>query len=323
MDWSPSSLLCAGVVRQEQGRLMTDGQASGWEDGGQLSKLLRLQREEEHTRRKANHLATLLRRHPNAVTQHQWAVLDAQQRALSLKRVRLGRSLAWQGANHLVSLAVQSGASLIAFEDLRDLDTTGRGVFQNNRSSQSVRGVLYTCTEQAASRHGIEVVQVPARGTSAKCPCCDGPVSRPQGYHSAACTACGLTGNRDVVACVNIAKRALLGRNKMARPKGGVKRIRETLHAPVTVQTDTLLSRASRQPRRQKSTRSLVLPKPRIRRDRAGNRTQSKHPKRFPARVSLRGQVERTSLNVTGNLAKRELPGLLKDTVPDGVLIEV
>ena len=55
VDWSPSSLLCAGVVRREQSGLVTDGHASGFDDYGQLSKLLRLQREEEHTRKKARH----------------------------------------------------------------------------------------------------------------------------------------------------------------------------------------------------------------------------------------------------------------------------
>lgn len=164
--------------------------------------------------------SSLLASRPDPVTQVQWAVLDVQQETLSRKRVRLGRALAWQGANQLVDLARRSGASLIAFEDLRDLDTQGRGAFQNNRSSQSVRGVLYACTEQAASRYGIEVVQVPARGTSAQCPGCHGLVKRPDGYDSAACEACGLTGNRDVVACVNIAKRALLGREQISRPRG-------------------------------------------------------------------------------------------------------
>ena len=42
VDWSPSSLLCAGIVRREQSGPVTDGHASGWDDHGQLSKLLRL-----------------------------------------------------------------------------------------------------------------------------------------------------------------------------------------------------------------------------------------------------------------------------------------
>jgi hypothetical protein len=320
VDWSPSSLLCAGVVRKVNSHLVTDGQACGWDDGGKLSKLLRLQREEEHTRTKARHLARLLASRPDPMTQVQWAVLDVQQEALSRKRVRLGRALAWQGANHLVDLARRSGASLIAFEDLRDLDTQGRGAFQNNRSSQSVRGVLYACTEQAASRYGIEVVQVPARGTSAQCPGCNGLVKRPDGYHSAACEACGLTGNRDVVACVNIAKRALLGREQISRPRGRPARVKTVLHEAVQVRPGEL-----RLPRRaaERATRSWIIPPRRIRTDRAGRRIQNKHHQVFPARVSLRGQVERTSLNVIGNLTNTDCPrGLLKYVVLDGVLME-
>ena len=261
----------------------------------------------------------LLEKRDDAATRGHHAVLSAQQSRLSLKRVRLGRALAWQGANHLVNLALESRASLIAFEDLRDLDTTGRGTFQNNRSAQFVRGLLYACTEQAAMRHGIEVVQVPARGTSARCPGCDGVLGRPEGYHSAACDVCQLSGNRDVVACVNIAKRALLGRTKMKRPKGRPKRIREVLHEPVTVNAEP---RTSPRKSRQKPARSLLIPRQRVRRDRAGNRTQSKQ-NHFPARASLRGQVERTPLSVTGNLTIRTPPAVLSNTAPDGVLIKV
>jgi hypothetical protein len=332
VDWSPSSLLCAGVVRKDKSGLVTDGHASGFDDHGQLSKLLRLQREEEHTRRKVRHLERLLEKRDDAATRQKYDVLYLQQSRLSLKRVRLGRALAWQGANHLVNLALKSGAGLIAFEDLRDLDTTGRGAFQNNRSAQSVRGLLYACTEQAASLHGFEVVQVPARGTSARCPGCDAAVTRPGGYHSAACEPCFLSGNRDVVACVNIAKRALLGRTKMKRPKGRPKRIREVLHEPVAVRAERkTVSRKSRQ----KPTRSLLIPRQRVRRDRAGDRTQSKS-NRFPARASLRGQVERTPLrkgepgsgspsltSVTGNLTIRNPSTLSRTAVPDGVLMKV
>lgn len=319
VDWSPSSLLCAGVVRKDESGLVTDGNASGFNDHGMLSKLLRLQREEEHTRRRAKHHARLLEKREDPMTRQHQDVLNAQQSRLSLKRVRLGRALAWQGANHLVNLALASGAGLIAFEDLRDLDTRGRGVFQNNRSAQSVRGLLYSCTEQAAMRHGIEVVQVPARGTSARCPGCDGALERPEGYHSARCEPCNLSGNRDVVACVNIAKRGLLGRTRIARPKGRPKRIRVTLHVPVTVKAERKpVSRTIRQ----KRTRSMLIPGQRVRRDRAGNRTQSKHS-RLPARASLRGQVERTPLSVTGNLMNRTPSGLPSSAVPDGVLVEV
>nr|WP_245348365.1 transposase [Paeniglutamicibacter psychrophenolicus] len=80
----------------------------------------------------------------------------------------------------------------------------------------------------------MEVIEVPARGTSARCPGCDAELTRPGGYHRARCRACGLEGNRDQVAAVNIAKRAIAGQDTLTSDrKTGRKRIKKAVHARV------------------------------------------------------------------------------------------
>nr|WP_245348531.1 transposase [Paeniglutamicibacter psychrophenolicus] len=80
----------------------------------------------------------------------------------------------------------------------------------------------------------MEVIEVPARGTSAHCPGCDHELTRPGGYHRARCRPCGLQRNRDQVAAVNIAKRAITGQDGLKTDrKTGRKRIRKAVHARV------------------------------------------------------------------------------------------
>jgi hypothetical protein len=77
----------------------------------------------------------------------------------------------------------------------------------------------------------VTVVSVPARGTSGQC--CNDTLSRPGGYHRAWCAQCKVGGNRDHVAAVNLANRALLGRGRVVRKRGQNPQIRVTEHAPV------------------------------------------------------------------------------------------
>jgi hypothetical protein len=75
----------------------------------------------------------------------------------------------------------------------------------------------------------------PPRGTSALCPSCDRELVRPHGYHSASCLACGINdADRDQIAGQNIAKRVLLAKDRVKRPKKKPKRITSIGHQPVT-----------------------------------------------------------------------------------------
>ena len=75
----------------------------------------------------------------------------------------------------------------------------------------------------------------PPRGTSALCPSCNGELARPHGYHSASCLDCGInSADRDQIAGQNIAKRVLLAKNRVKRPKNKPKRVTTVAHQPIS-----------------------------------------------------------------------------------------
>lgn len=154
----------------------------------------------------------------------------------------------------MTTMATASCAGVIAVEDLRGLQTRGRGRSDNNRAAQSARGKAYRALEHTAARAGLEVVMCPPRGTSARCPGCDDELARPGGYHSASCDCCGIHGaDRDQIAGQNIAKRVLLAKTRVKRPKNKPKRITVVEHSPV-VKTRQKTTATPKQ-RRHKRTR--------------------------------------------------------------------
>jgi hypothetical protein len=100
----------------------------------------------------------------------------------------------------------------------------------------------------------VTVVSVPARGTSGQC--CNDTLSRPGGYHRAWCAQCKVGGNRDHVAAVNLANRALLGRGRVVRKRGQNPQIRVTEHATVQQCRDKTSPTPSR-PRHRRVRRSV------------------------------------------------------------------
>ncbi|MFD9662038.1 zinc ribbon domain-containing protein [Rhodococcus sp. NPDC059968] len=122
---------------------------------------------------------------------------------------------------------------MIAVEDLTTLEAPGHGRVNNNRAAQSARRQAVAALAHTAAALGIAVVSVPALGSSAQCPGCDEPLARPGGYHTAWCPGCRVGGNRDHVAGVNLAKRALVGRGKVTRRRGQFPAVRVAEHAPV------------------------------------------------------------------------------------------
>ena len=143
---------------------------------------------------------------------------------MGVKRGKINRELAFHFARQVTDYAAAAGAQVIAVEDLTTLETRGHGRVNNNRAAQSARRQAVAALAHTAAGVGITVVSVPARGSSALCPGCDEPLARPGGYHTAWCPRCRVGGNRDHVAGVNLAKRALLGRNKATRRRGQIAR---------------------------------------------------------------------------------------------------
>jgi hypothetical protein len=238
IDWSPASLAAATMVADRDGELVTDARTHVYNDRGLGQRLARLQTEGQHLTAKIDRL-TRLAAGASEATQAQLnakiAVLRQDRTAIGAKRQRINRELAFDFAATMTTMAADSGAGVIAIEDLRDLEPRNRGKANNNRAAQSARRRAFRALEHTAARAGMEVVMSPPRGTSALCPGCDRELARPNGYHSASCEQCGITSaDRDQIAGQNIAKRVLLGKTGVKRPKNKPKRITTIAHRPVS-----------------------------------------------------------------------------------------
>ncbi|WP_250888152.1 zinc ribbon domain-containing protein [Rhodococcus sp. WY5] len=133
----------------------------------------------------------------------------------------------------------------------------------NNRAAQSARRKAVEALTHTAAGVGVTVVSVPARGSSSLCPVCNDTLSCPGGYHNAWCAQCKVGGNRDHVAGVNLAKRALLGRGKVVRKRGQNPEIRVTERAPVRQCRDKTSPTPSR-PRHRRVRRSVFASIPSV-----------------------------------------------------------
>ena len=238
IDWSPASLGAATTVADRGGRLVTDARTHVYNDRGLGHRLARLQTEGQRLGAKIDRLTRLATGalEPTQAGLHaKIAVLQQHRAALGAKRRRINREIAFDFAKTMTTMATASGAGVIAVEDLRSLQPRGRGPTNNNRAAQSARRQACRALEHTAARAGLEVVMCPPRGTSARCPGCDGELARPDGYHSARCAACGITNaNRDQIAGQNIAKRVLLAKTGIKRPKNKPKRVTTVAHRRVT-----------------------------------------------------------------------------------------
>ncbi|QYB07381.1 transposase [Rhodococcus sp. USK10] len=236
VDWSPSTLGAAATVAENPDGLVSDYRGFTYDDRGLGTKLARLQAEGQMLHRKAARLTRLAATAPpevRAQLEEKIAVLNEHRTAVGVKRGKINRELGFHFARQVTDYAEAAGAQVIAVEDLTTLETRGHGRVNNNRAAQSARRKAVAALAHTAGGVGVDVVVVPARGSSALCPGCDEPLSRPGGYHTAWCSGCLLGGNRDHVAGVNLAKRALLGKGKLTRRRGQLPAIRVAEHTPV------------------------------------------------------------------------------------------
>ena len=227
IDWSPVGL---GVISHTRatpdGNLVSAFEGHRYDDRGLGTRLFRLQQEGEILTGKiarTGHLADGLEDSSplRAALEAKIAVWKELRTQLGAKRSRVNRELAFHFAGWATGYAHRVGATSIAIEDLSTLTAGGIGRANNNRVAQSARRKAVDATTHLGARTGLEVIEVPARGTSAHCPGCDAELARPGGYHHARCRPCGLEGNRDQVASVNVGKRAIAGQGSLkptARP---------------------------------------------------------------------------------------------------------
>ena len=100
--------------------------------------------------------------------------------------------------------------SAIALEDLTNLIESLRKLSRNHRTKLIVMGYrrLHYWLKWQAEKHGIPVVVVEPKGTSTMCPRC-GSRMISNGYRRLRCQNCDFEEDRDVVAVLNIERRAL------------------------------------------------------------------------------------------------------------------
>jgi hypothetical protein len=263
IDWSPASMGAASVVAERGGQLVTDARTHVYNDRGLGVRLARLQTEGQQLSAKIDRLTQLATTAPDptqTVLNAKIAVLTQHRTALGAKRRRINRELAFDFAKTMTTMASASGAGVIAVEDLRDLQARGRGKANNNRAAQSARRQAYRALEHTASRAGLEVVMCPPRGTSARCPSCDRELARPNGYHSASCDRCGInSADRDQIGAQNIAKRVLLAKTKIKRPKNNPKCVTAVAHRPVA-KTRQKTTTTPKQRRHKRTRHTATLP---------------------------------------------------------------
>jgi hypothetical protein len=130
---------------------------------------------------------------------------------------------------------------------------------------------------------------------NANCPGCDRELSRPGGYHTAACPRCGIRdAHRDQIAGQNIAKRVLLAKAKVKRPKGKPKRISIIEHQPVR-KTRQKITATPKRRRHKRTHRSTAQPA----------HTRPPRPTIIPARTaSVWDRDQPTAIPVTSTSAQ-------------------
>jgi len=104
----------------------------------------------------------------------------------------------------------------VAVEDLTGLVESTRELPKEHRvklMALAYRRLLWWIKWQATKR-GVAVVEVDPRGTSTTCPKCGGKMEE-VGHRRMKCAVCGFEAGRDVVAVLNIEKRA---RDKLGTP---------------------------------------------------------------------------------------------------------
>jgi len=97
----------------------------------------------------------------------------------------------------------------VAVEDSTGLAEAIRELPKKHRTKMTLlayRRFLWWIKWQAAKR-GVVVVEVDPKGTSTTCPKCGGKMEE-AGHRRMRCTVCGFEAGRDIVAILNIEKRA-------------------------------------------------------------------------------------------------------------------
>jgi putative transposase len=170
-------------------------------------RLVRLRRFKTPHRRVLTHRIWIERiqgRYPRS-----WRFIRGVRRAIERHGGRV-RSISWDYAHKLGDLVAKLAlkyCSLIVLEDLEKLkESSKRDRRFNKRLGLWFYRRVQFCVEYEARERNLEVVKVDPRGTSSRCPRCGGRLAE-GGYRVLRCRRCGFTGDRDVIATLNLYRR--------------------------------------------------------------------------------------------------------------------
>ena len=135
-----------------------------------------------------------------------WRYVKGVRRAIERHGERI-RSISWDYAHKTGDLIADLALryrSVVVLEDLEKLrDNAKKGREFNKRLTHWFYRRIQFCIEYEARERGLEVARTSPQGTSSKCPRC-GSRLVDTGYRTLRCSKCGFTGDRDVVAVVNL-----------------------------------------------------------------------------------------------------------------------
>ncbi|WP_371578964.1 zinc ribbon domain-containing protein [Streptomyces sp. NBC_01314] len=322
-DWGVNTLLTGTLGRLTgrggAARVITDGRPLLFAATAISAKLHRLRGHREHLAAKRDHYQALA---DGLGAPHlAWAglldkaaVLQSEHERVCARIRKLNDALAWSAARWAVDQAAALGATVIYLEDLATLEARGRRR-GNARLSGQVRGTVAEAMRHLAAKAGIAVVTVPARGTSARCPGCLGPLGHhpapdrlgERGWTWAHCTRCHLSMDRDHAAARRIVSRGLLAQSHTVTDRATHARtIRTTIEG--TVAQVRRPKKTTRRLRRQRRAETAP-PRP------AGPKTTAGKGHPTPSRpAGPRGRDTRRAAAAPGQKTSRRTPDVR--TVP-------
>jgi len=141
--------------------------------------------------------------------QRSWRYIRGVRRAVEKHGERI-KNISW-GYSHkigdLIAHLALKYSSIVVLEDLDKLrDNAKKDRRFNKRLTLWFYRRMQFCVDYEARERGLRVLRVNPRGTSSSCPRCSSRLVE-DGYRTLRCGSCGFTGDRDVVATVNLFKR--------------------------------------------------------------------------------------------------------------------
>ena len=132
------------------------------------------------------------------------------------------RSISWDYAHKVGDLIAELALRHCSIVVLEDLSRLRENAKKNKRFNKKLTLWFYRriqfCVEYEARERGLRVVKVNPRGTSSKCLKCGSRLVN-DGHRTLRCSICGFTGDRDVIATVNLYKMFILEHSRCGEPR--------------------------------------------------------------------------------------------------------